>query len=316
VLYKVGASYFEIEEHTPNCNKYPICYVLSHDDKYFILYTPVMSFLDGYDPYTGDRKQLIIPDSFIQYAKGVLLFQIPGSEPGSPRGKRKVQVSTPKFSKVVGLQIFKTSGEERKSDESVERRSYGSHESQNEERLTQNSTGSRTSSLSQTSKKSGANFDRAYSLHLSLEPPEQRDSDSLNYSSACSIRTPRSSYRSSHLSSHPSEPELESPHQVPRLSSSINHGRLFQSIELPGNYLKTLTEEVEDMLDTDRRPSSNRTLHEETSTEWFHDNMFMVSAAPNGRFYPRSTRYDQPDWRTIIKSKETTRKDCTGCNIF
>lgn len=312
VLYNVGASCFEIEEHTPSCNKYPICYVLSHDQKYFILYTPVMSFLDGYDPYTGDRKQLIIPDTFIQYAKGVLVFQTQESAQGSPRGKKKVQVSTPKFSKTLGLHMFRALGEERKSNGSAERLSYSSYETQNEEILTQNSTESRNSILSQTSKKSGSFTDRAYSRHLSIEPPEQRDSGSLNYSSVGSSQIPRSSNRSSNLS----ETELESPTQVPRLSSPVNHGRLFQSLESPLKYLKTLPEEVEELLDSDRYPSPNQTIQDEISTEWFYDNMFMVSAAPNGRFYPRSTRYDQPDWRTVITSKQTTRDNCTGCNIF
>lgn len=311
ILYKLKGTGFEIEEHTPNSMMYPVCYVLTHDDKYFILYTPVMSFLDGYDPYTGERKQHIIPDTFIQYARGVLVYHKLESEPGSPRGKRKIEVSTPKFSKVLGITLFRnSSGEERKTNESLERKSNESYEAQ--------STESRNSNLTHTSYRNEPVLDKYQSRHLSLEPTEQRDSDSMNYSSRGSIRSSRSSLHSRNEvgDSSISDPELESPHQCPRLSSPIKQGRLFQSMEFQGNYLKTLPEELEDSEERNL-PSLHTTRQDDSSTQdWFYDNMFVVSAAPNNRFYPRSTRYEQSDWRTIHTSKQPIRENCTSCNIF
>lgn len=301
VLYRFKGTGFKIEEHIPKSNKYPICYVLTYDDKYYILYTPVMSFLDGYDSYTGERKHNIIPDSFIEYARGVIYYEKEECEPNSPKGKRKIKVSTPKFSKVMGISLFKNTSTE-------------SLDVLISERLTQNSSESRNSSATQHSYQNEHLHlvDRNQSRNLSHKPPEIIDSESLHYSSRCSIRSSGSSL---HSESSISDPELESPCKMPKLSSSLPHGRLFQSLDSQCNYLKTLPEELEDNLDSEERmiqaPSP-----ESSSTDWFYDNMFIVSASPNNRFYPRSSRYDQPDWRTVHTSRQPTRDNCTGCNIF
>ena len=47
----------------------PLIYILEHEKKFAILYTPTMTFLDGFDPASRHPKNPLIPSSLIQKAR-------------------------------------------------------------------------------------------------------------------------------------------------------------------------------------------------------------------------------------------------------
>jgi hypothetical protein len=57
-----------------------VCYLLTMKTCYYILYTPIMTFIDGYDPYTGEDKIPFIPISYLEAAKTELLALNEGKE--------------------------------------------------------------------------------------------------------------------------------------------------------------------------------------------------------------------------------------------
>lgn len=70
-----------------------VCYLLTMKACYYILYTPVMTFLDGYDPYTGEDKIPFIPDSYLEAAKIELLGLNEGKEVSeTKRGKGMLEI--------------------------------------------------------------------------------------------------------------------------------------------------------------------------------------------------------------------------------
>ncbi|CAG9334359.1 unnamed protein product [Blepharisma stoltei] len=49
----------------------PLCFTLAISQNYYILYTPNMTYVDGYDPFTGEKKIPLIPDEMLRiYSKG------------------------------------------------------------------------------------------------------------------------------------------------------------------------------------------------------------------------------------------------------
>lgn len=44
----------------------PICYVLTIDQIHYLLYTPNLTYVDGYDPFTGETKFPMIPDDMLK----------------------------------------------------------------------------------------------------------------------------------------------------------------------------------------------------------------------------------------------------------
>ncbi|CAG9319063.1 unnamed protein product [Blepharisma stoltei] len=53
----------------------PICFTLSINQNNYILYTPNMTYVDGFDPFTGEKNIPIIPDDMLRvYSKGFFVL--------------------------------------------------------------------------------------------------------------------------------------------------------------------------------------------------------------------------------------------------
>lgn len=74
VLYSFDKGEFLEEDIIPTESKVrSICYLLTIQSCHYILYTPVMTFIDGYDPYTAEDKIPFIPNSYLEAAKAELI---------------------------------------------------------------------------------------------------------------------------------------------------------------------------------------------------------------------------------------------------
>ena len=58
------------EQIVPTSDKsLPICYVLGLADKHVILYSPTMTFIDGFDPHTGEGRFAVTPNILLKKAR-------------------------------------------------------------------------------------------------------------------------------------------------------------------------------------------------------------------------------------------------------
>lgn len=80
-IFQIKQSRLQYEEASPiyTLPRTPLIYLLL-TDKVYILYTPTMTFVDGYDPYLATQKEPLIPSSFIEKARKVLYTQIENFE--------------------------------------------------------------------------------------------------------------------------------------------------------------------------------------------------------------------------------------------
>ena len=92
VVYKTSATEISVVETEPkDVERYPICYLLENEGMYYVLYTPIMTFVDGYDFYTGERKLNILPPFYLEQAKKELVRGILDKKSSS-------EANTPRFS--------------------------------------------------------------------------------------------------------------------------------------------------------------------------------------------------------------------------
>lgn len=69
VLYTYENNEYIEEEICPTYdNRWSVCYILNINYNLFMLYTSTINFLDGFDPYTGDCNDAIIPHHIIEKA--------------------------------------------------------------------------------------------------------------------------------------------------------------------------------------------------------------------------------------------------------
>lgn len=91
VIYKSGKIEINVIETEPqDVERYPICYLLENEGIYYVLYTPMMTFIDGYDFYTGKRRLNILPTFYLEQARNELVR-------GKVEKKSSSEASTPKF---------------------------------------------------------------------------------------------------------------------------------------------------------------------------------------------------------------------------
>jgi hypothetical protein len=69
----------------------PTLHILQLQGQYFVLYTPEMSYLDGYDPFREEDHFPIIPESFLYTIREMLYKQFNGPPPPN-RKKSKAKV--------------------------------------------------------------------------------------------------------------------------------------------------------------------------------------------------------------------------------
>jgi hypothetical protein len=92
VVYKTtGTEICVVETEPKDVERYPICYLLENEGMYYVLYTPMMTFIDGYDFYTGERKLNILPPFYLEQARKELLR-------GKVDKKSSSEANTPRFS--------------------------------------------------------------------------------------------------------------------------------------------------------------------------------------------------------------------------
>lgn len=76
MLYTYEENKYKLEEICPTQdNRWAVCYALSINYNLFMIYTPLMNFIDGFNPYTGECNDIIIPKRIIEKAKPELYHE-------------------------------------------------------------------------------------------------------------------------------------------------------------------------------------------------------------------------------------------------
>lgn len=70
IIYKWDGNLLSQEEVTPEYGfNWPVVYILSIKGSNYVLYTPNMTYVDGYDPFTAETKYPLIPEGMLNILK-------------------------------------------------------------------------------------------------------------------------------------------------------------------------------------------------------------------------------------------------------
>jgi hypothetical protein len=76
VVYTYEENEYKIEEICPvQNNRWAVCYILSINYNLFMLYTPLMNFIDGFNPYSAECNDVIVPKDILEKAKPELYHE-------------------------------------------------------------------------------------------------------------------------------------------------------------------------------------------------------------------------------------------------
>ena len=76
VVYTYEENEYKIEEVCPaQDNRWAVCYILSINYNLFMLYSPLMNFIDGFNPYTAECNDVIVPKDILEKAKPELYHE-------------------------------------------------------------------------------------------------------------------------------------------------------------------------------------------------------------------------------------------------
>lgn len=76
VVYTYEENEYKIEEICPiHNNKWAVCYILSINYNLFMLYTPLMNFIDGFNPYSAECNDVIVSKDILERAKPELYHE-------------------------------------------------------------------------------------------------------------------------------------------------------------------------------------------------------------------------------------------------
>ncbi|CAG9327127.1 unnamed protein product [Blepharisma stoltei] len=70
--YKLQKGQLMVYEEPDNKRMRSYCYILISKKRFFILYTPIMTFVDGFDPFSGNKITPLIPPNFVACSARVL----------------------------------------------------------------------------------------------------------------------------------------------------------------------------------------------------------------------------------------------------
>ena len=76
VIYTYEENQYKIEEICPaQNNRWGVCYILNINYNLFMLYSPLMNFIDGFNPYTAECNNVIVPKDILEKAKQQLYHE-------------------------------------------------------------------------------------------------------------------------------------------------------------------------------------------------------------------------------------------------
>lgn len=73
-LYKWTEATWLVNEQFDISGRVPVCYLLEYKGKFYILFNEVMTYIDQYDPQTGNRKYFDIAESYVINAEQYLFY--------------------------------------------------------------------------------------------------------------------------------------------------------------------------------------------------------------------------------------------------
>lgn len=76
VVYTWDGEQWNIDETCEASNKAPACHVMVYNNKMYIVYTELMTYLDQYDSESGQRKSYEITEDYLEYAEEFLIRDI------------------------------------------------------------------------------------------------------------------------------------------------------------------------------------------------------------------------------------------------
>jgi hypothetical protein len=100
--YQMLNGHLRTEEIFPDNGRFPVCHILSISSKIFILYTYQMTCLDGFDPFTSEKRYPVISEEMLQSFAGSLYVENNRAEI-----ERKVMIRDEHVPSVMPVSIIK-----------------------------------------------------------------------------------------------------------------------------------------------------------------------------------------------------------------
>lgn len=100
--YQMVNGYLRTDEIFPDNGRFPMCYILSTSSKIYILYTYQMTCLDGFDPFTSEKRYPVIGEEMLQSFAGSLYV-----ENNSLEIERKVMIRDEHVPSAMPVSIMK-----------------------------------------------------------------------------------------------------------------------------------------------------------------------------------------------------------------